>query len=375
MPFRSRDLFDDSSMSFGDHLEELRFYLIRALIGVIIVSGFTLAFGNSLVALVRQPIDRALLRHGLIEYAVDDMGTESFVDRLNDWWASGTPEETVVDPDDPEAVEQAAELERGVKKAAKMKGDQISVEIPAGDLVAALHKVNPESFPAPNDPPTKAERQPIEIKIRAPEFSIFRDYVVKSNRPVTLNVQEAFLTYVKVALVCGLVFSSPWIFYNLWMFVAVGLYDHERKFVYMYGTMSLVLFLTGAIFCFFVVFPFVLEFLLSFNAWLEVQPQIRLSEWVSFAVILPLMFGISFQLPLVMVFLNRLDIISETTYREQRRIAILVIAAVSMLLTPSDPTSMLLMMFPLVFLYELGIWLCRLNPVANPFGDEAEPVT
>jgi len=373
MPLRSRDLFEDSSMSFGDHLEELRFYLIRSLIGVIIVSGFTLAFGNSLVSLVRRPIDRALLRHGLIEYAVDDMGTESFVDRFNDWWNS-EPGEPVVEPLDPEdVVNEEASPEKTVEKTAKMKGDQIAVEIPAGDLIAALHKVNPDTFPAPSDPPTKAEQQPIEMKIRAPEFLIFRDYVVKSNRPVTLNVQEAFLTYVKVALVCGVVFSSPWIFYNLWMFVAVGLYDHERKFVYLYGAMSLILFLTGAVFCFFVVFPFVLEFLLSFNAWLEVQPQIRLSEWVSFAVILPLMFGISFQLPLVMVFLNRLDIISEPTFREQRRIAILVIAGVSMLLTPSDPTSMLLMMFPLIFLYELGIWLCRLNPVANPFGDDPEP--
>lgn len=289
------------------------------------------------------------------------------MDRFSAWWASlqtqaPSGEEGSGDPvDEPPAV----------KKSAKMLGDQIEVEIPARDLLAAMHQIAPEQFAEPAV--TNGQDKLIRMKLQAPEFSIFRDYVIKSNRPVTLNVQEAFLTFVKVALVSGLVFSSPWIFYNVWMFVAVGLYAHERKFVYLYGTLSLVLFLIGAIFCFYVVFPFVLEFLLSFNSWLEVQPQIRLSEWVSFAVMLPLMFGISFQLPLVMVFLNRLGFITTTVYREQRRMAILIIAAASMLLTPSDPTSMLLMMFPLIVLYELGIWLCRLNPMDNPFGETGEP--
>lgn len=181
------------------------------------------------------------------------------------------------------------------------------------------------------------------------------------------------MTYLKVALVCGLIFSSPWIFYNVWMFVAVGLYEHERKFVYFYGLLSLVLFLSGAAFCFYLVFPFVLEFLLGFNSWLEVQPQIRLSEWVSFAVLLPLMFGISFQLPLVMVFLTRLGIVETRLYTEQWRIAVLVIAFVSMMLTPADPASMTLMMLPLLFLYGLGIWLCKFTSTDNPFGDESEP--
>ena len=134
--------------------------------------------------------------------------------------------------------------------------------------------------------------------------------------------------------------------------------------------MSLTLFLGGVVFCFFAVFPFVLHFLLSFNAWLGVQPQIRLSEWISFAIILPLMFGISFQLPMVMLFLERISIFDAVTYRQKRRMAVLVIAILSMFLTPADPMSMLLMMFPLIVLYELGIILCAYSPVKSPF--EAE---
>ncbi len=367
MALRSRDLFEDKTMSFGDHLEELRHYLIRAVLGLIVVCIFTLIFGNRLMNVVRAPIDHALLRHGLIEYRVDDLGNKNFMDYIIDW-SNDLQRGDIFGGSQTE--------ENSEKKAAQMQGEQIKVDIPAHDLLKALHEASPDQFPAPALAEEGAESsKSIQLKIQAPEFSIFRDYVVKSNRPVTLNVQEAFMTYIKVALVCGMVFSSPWLFYNLWMFVASGLYEHERKFVYFYGTLSLVLFLSGAIFCFYIVFPFVLEFLLSFNSWLEVQPQIRLSEWVTFAVILPLMFGISFQLPLVMVFLNRLNIITEQLYREQRRMAILVIAFVSIMLTPSDPTSMLLMMFPLLFLYELGILLCKLNPVTNPFGEEGEPVT
>ncbi|TWT62504.1 twin-arginine translocase subunit TatC [Rubinisphaera italica] len=369
MALRSKDLFDDSSMSFGDHLEELRYYLIRALLGVILVSIFTLIFGNKLVALVRSPIDRALIRHGLGEHRIDDLGDDSFIERFVSWTTSLTEGKKKTE-------EELEEEATGIPRAnARLNGPQIDVQIPQADLLNALHKADPGKFPTPvgtssTDP--KAKPAEITLRIRAPEFSIFREVVKKTNRPVTLNVQEAFLTYVKVALVSGVVLSSPWIFFNAWMFVASGLYPHERKFVYLYGSLSLVLFLIGAVFCFYVVFPFILEFLLSFNAWLDVQPQIRLSEWVSFAVFLPLMFGISFQLPLVMVFLNRLNIFTETVYREQRRMAILVIAGLSMILTPSDPASMLLMMFPLIFLYEFGIYLCKLNPAANPFEREGE---
>jgi sec-independent protein translocase protein TatC len=118
--------------------------------------------------------------------------------------------------------------------------------------------------------------------------------------------------------------------------------------------------------------PLVLDFLLSYNRWLGVVPQIRLSEWVSFVVILPLMFGISFQLPIVLLFLERIGIFSAQDYREKRRLAVLAIAIASMLLSPGgDPGSMLLMFLPLVVLYELGIVLCGVLKFKPPFEEEA----
>jgi sec-independent protein translocase protein TatC len=155
--------------------------------------------------------------------------------------------------------------------------------------------------------------------------------------------------------------------------VAAGLYPHERKYVYIYLPMSTGLFMGGVLFCFFAVFPFVLNFLLGFNKWLGLNPQIRMSEWISFAVTLPLMFGLSFQLPLVMLFLERISIFEAKDYREKRRMAILVIAVLSMMLTPADPTSMIAMMLPLLLLYELGIWMCSWRAAnTNPFAEEGD---
>jgi sec-independent protein translocase protein TatC len=133
---------------------------------------------------------------------------------------------------------------------------------------------------------------------------------------------------------------------------------------------SIGLFLGGAAFCFYVAMPVMLDFLLSFNRMLELTPQLRMSEWVSFAITLPLMFGVSFQLPVVMLFLERISILSVSTYRANRRLAILVISILAMVLTPTaDPGSMMLMFVPLVGLYELGILMCSRAAAKGPFNE------
>ena len=249
----------------------------------------------------------------------------------------------------------------------------IIVNIMPSELAAALHEYNPGAYPAAKPTSEDDEEKPLEIRIAAPEFQQLETVIDRQNQTVTLNVQEAFMTYLKVAFIAGLLIASPWVFREIWLFVAAGLYPHERKYIYIYLPMSLFLFTGGAVFCFYAVFPFVLKFLLSFNAMLDVNPQIRLSEWINFAVMLPVMFGVSFQLPLVMLFLERISVFEIADYREKRRMAILVIAFLSMILTPADPMSMLLMMFPLTLLYELGIILCGFK-AHKPEAEGLEPV-
>ena len=362
----SKDLFDDSTMSFGEHLEILRVHLWKAIIGMVICVIGTLYYGDHVIRIIRTPIDEALVRHGAKQNISDDVGGLGFQSVI-DFFQGKEPEPK---PEPPPA------------------SDAIVVNVSVNQLAAALHTVRPEQWPAPekiepaksepkttsedSDTAESTEPETVAITLNAPEFARLRELEQELNRPVTLNVQEAFMTYLKVSVVAGFVVASPWIFYQIWLFVAAGLYPHERKYVYIYLPLSLGLFLFGAYFCFELVFPFVLDFLLRFNHTIAVQPQIRLSEWISFAIMLPLMFGLSFQLPLVMLLLERLSIFEVADFQEKRRMAILIIAIVSMMLTPADPMSMLLMMFPLVVLYELGIVMCRMRALnTNPVQPEA----
>lgn len=355
---KSKDLFDDSTMSFGEHLEVLRVHLWKGIIGLVIGVTIALFFGNYVVDVVRGPIDAALKRYG--HQAEDDLAEVDLWDQLKSYFSGDeeTPPETSEDGD----TTSAAASEPPQDEAA------ILVQIRPSEIATALHRLDPERYPEVTPQP---DEKLVNIEIRAPEFAAFRQTTDEFKKPITLNVQEAFMTYLKVAFVTGLVLSSPWVFYQLWLFVAAGLYPHERKYVHVYLPMSTILFVGGAVFCFYVVFPFVLDFLLRFNEWLGVVPQIRLSEWISFAIMLPLMFGLSFQLPLVMLFLERISIFDVHAYREKRRLAILVIAILSMFLTPADPMSMLAMMIPLVALYELGILMCGFRPSRSPF-EEAQ---
>lgn len=179
----------------------------------------------------------------------------------------------------------------------------------------------------------------------------------------TFSVMEAFMAYFKVALMCGLVLGSPWIFYQLWSFVAAGLYPHEKRLVNVYLPFSLVLFLIGVLACQFFVIPKAVGALLWFNEWLDMEPELRFNEWLSFAIMMPLVFGISFQLPLVMMFLERVGIMTIQGYLSYWKIAFLVIHILAAFLMPSpDILSMELLAIPLLGLYGLGILLCKLNP-------------
>ena len=190
----------------------------------------------------------------------------------------------------------------------------------------------------------------------------------------SLAATEAFMIWMKAGLILGLVIASPWIFYQMWLFVAAGLYPHEQKYVYLYLPVSLALFWSGAALAFFFVFDPVLKFLFQFNASMGIDPQPRIGEWMSFVLLLPLGFGIAFQLPIVMLFLNLLGIFSVANYVEKWRIAVLVIFIVSMVLTPAEPISMILMAIPLTGLYFLGIAMCRwLRPNRNPYRQVYEP--
>lgn len=358
---KSKDLFDESVMTFGEHLEELRTRLINSIYGLVIAMTITLFFGEQVIVFIRQPVDAALERSQVRRTekklealrVQDNVKGYSFLESVGTWarnqfWPPATPKPTAeVAPPTPEAERT------------------IVLDLNARELMQQLHDLVPDSFPAP---PEELKDRKLSLSASSDVFVDLRSRIKQINEPVTLNVQEAFVTYMKVAFISGLVLASPWIFYQMWLFVAAGLYPHEQKYVYTFLPMSIGLFLLGATFCFYGVFPTVLDFLLGFNERMGISAQLRISEYISFAVMLPLVFGVSFQLPLVMLFLNKVSIMQVKAYRDQRRMAILVIAILSMVLTPTaDPMTMFLMMAPLVCLYEVGILLCVWSENKSPF--------
>ena len=337
-----RDLFDNSTMTFGEHLEVLRFHLIRALLGVSVCVIVALMYGESLVRLIREPVDQALRRANFIAVKDD-------VKEFNFW-------QSVKNQIFPPDTSAASKPENAPLKTTEERRT-ITIEFSAQELADQLHQASPETYPAA---PSELQDKTLSLKATSEAFRQFRQGLEKIDRPVTLNVQEAFVTYVKVSFVAGLIVASPWVFYQLWLFVAAGLYPHERRYIYTFLPMSIGLFLGGVIFCFYAVLPNVLDFLLGYNARIELTAQIRISEWISFAIMLPVMFGLSFQLPLIMLFLSKINLFTVNHYLSQWRMAVLVIAILSMLLTPTpDPMTMMLMMVPLLLLYFLGILLCH----------------
>ena len=183
----------------------------------------------------------------------------------------------------------------------------------------------------------------------------------------TLSAQEAFMVYFKAVLGAAAVLTSPWIFLQLYSFISVGLYAHERRFVNMTLPFSILLFLTGVATCYFMIFPFMLSFFLNANTWMDLQPNLRLSEWIGFSVILMLIFGIMFQLPLLMLMLERVGIVSHEVLAKKRKMAVFVMFIVAAIATPADPTSQVLLAIPMCGLYELGLFLMRYFEKRNPF--------
>ena len=189
------------------------------------------------------------------------------------------------------------------------------------------------------------------------------------------GVTEAFFTKLKVSFIAALFAASPIIFFQAWRFVAPGLYDSEKRLALPFAVAASFFFVVGASFCYWLVFPVGFRFFLAEYQSISVAPQIRISEYLTFASRMLLAFGITFELPVVTFFLARVGIVTHRTLLGTWRYATVVIFIVAAVLTPGpDVASQLLMATPLLVLYWLSIgvaWLvARPAPAAVPAGSE-----
>ncbi len=186
------------------------------------------------------------------------------------------------------------------------------------------------------------------------------DAMGEEARLIALGPADGFISYVKIALITGLFLSSPWVFYHLWMFVAAGLYPNEKKYVYIAAPFSAALFVAGALFFIVVVGPLTLGFLVRINNFISLSSQFSFRLYIAFVTHLMLVFGIAFQTPTAIFFLNRTGLVSLKALSKSRKYTILVIVIVAAMATPPDVVSQIALAVPLYLLFELGIVLSYL---------------
>ncbi len=211
-------------------------------------------------------------------------------------------------------------------------------------------------------------------------FKILVHPLVKVMKPgdslIFTGLPEAFFTYLKVAFLAGLMVAAPVIIYQFWMFVAPGLYDREKRLMLPIVFLSSIFFIGGALFGYFIVFPWGFKFFLGF-ATETIRPMPSMKEYLGFSAKLLLAFGLVFELPLVITFLARLGIVSVDFLKKNRKYALLLFFVGAALLTPPDVVTQIMMALPLMVLYEISIIGARVfgkkKPAAETKSEDASP--
>jgi len=364
---RDEDLFNQSSMSFLEHLDELRVCMIGALMCVVvglIISVIPLgpypSMATQAVAYIQSPLKKSLESYHLLQSQrqlrekmrdLRNLGYDSDIASLPSKLHM-TAHPFYIFPQDLETLRTAGVQASVGKSLPEIERARMAKLRKVDNFGAYREEVVTQTSLNASDDPTK------------PTMVILWEKVADDSRSRTraLSVQESFIIFLKTAVFLGVVLGSPGVFYYFWRFVGAGLYASEKKYVYRFLPLSVSLFLAGFALAFFVVFQFMLQFLFRFNAGMDIEPDTRISEWLNFALLIPVAFGIAFQLPLAMFVLERLRIFSIQVYLEKWRISIFSVACLAMLITPPDPWSMLFMLSCLILLYFGGIFLCYIFP-------------
>ena len=317
----SKELDNLKSMSLGDHLEELRARLIMILLGIFIGLVVSLFFGKFFIRLLETPYNNAM----------DKMQKE------------------LVEQDQQEDEKPETKAE---EDAAKTEDDTTKPEVP---IVA-------ETVTDPNKPLTETEQLRAALDQLRAEFEELKAELerVRNATPLTsMAPSESFKIYLKVSLVFGLLFSSPWVIWQIWAFVSSGLYKKEKQFAHTIAPASTILFIAGSLFFMFVVAPLVMEFFVNFDKMLGVHSRWTLLNYVNMVLSMILIFGVAFQMPIVIVFAEKVGLVTVEQLSSGRKYVILGIVIVAAMATPPEVISQISLAVPLYILYEGSLVVCR----------------
>lgn len=297
------------SMSLGDHLEELRVRMILALAGILIGLVICLFFGKYIIYVIESPYHRAM------------------------------------------------------KEVRKIKID-VEQEEPEGDLaIITISLDQTQSFTSlkPGDS--------FEAYIQIPEKDpngVYNDDVREvvltdstGKGLQTIQPAEGFLTYIKICLMFGLLLTSPWVFWQVWAFVSAGLYLHEKRFIHVVSPISAALFVGGALFFLLGVAPLAMTFFIRFNKALSLESHWTFQSYVNMILMLTFVFGMAFQMPIAIVFAERMGLVTVDNLTNGRKYVIVALTVIAAMATPPDVISQVSLFVPMYALYEGGVLACR----------------
>lgn len=175
---------------------------------------------------------------------------------------------------------------------------------------------------------------------------------------VFLSPAEALWAHFKISIVVGLMLSFPILLHQAWKFISPGLLPKEKRYAFPFISLATVLFLFGIAFCFFIVLPFAIGFLLTFKVGDFLTPMLSIGRYIAFILTFILAFGLIFELPVVIFFLTKVGIVTPAALARNRKYAVLAAFIVAAFLTPTpDIFNQLLMAIPIILLYEMSIWI------------------
>lgn len=376
----------DSSMTFLEHLGELRTRIIRFLIIFFICILVCYGFRKELLDIVKSPVEKPLQKYASTPAQVMDENPPLL--DLQRYSCQCTPTSS-------QKVFYTGGAEKTVKELPQLK--------PIGQEKVNRTEINSKSGEEGGTLSLATVEKPIKTKVSAPEereepllkslknlvFS-FLDIPVSdtprksvpslSQLPPQLSCQctpnsgsqlrenkapmvylglpELFFTQMKTAIFAGFFISFPFLIIQIWGFVGPALFKSEKKVFWWFSFSTYVCFIGGALFGYFIVFPYGFDFFLSLTEPGEVVPSLSIGQYLGLAIKMLIAFGVIFELPLMTFILARLGLLTPKVMIQNARMAFLVICVLSAILTPPDPFTMLLMAAPLIGLYMVSILVC-----------------
>jgi sec-independent protein translocase protein TatC len=317
------------------HLAELRKRLSLSALSLIVAFVVAFTFHNSILTWITEPLNNALAEVGRIVNS-QEKGTW----HLDPVEGNATKVKVV----QPESAQEAAalKLENAANKA---------VDLATAELSAVLKEI-------------ASAAKELKESIKGLNQNI--DKSTFDGQITTHQVGGAFFVALKVSFFAAILGALPFILYQLWLFIAPGLYDNEKQMVYPFVIGGAFMFFVGVLFAYYVVTPFGFQFLITFGSFLY-TPLINIEDYVGFFTKILAGFGLAFELPVVAYTLGKIGMITDNSLKDFFKYAVIIIFVLAALLTPPDVLTQLLMAAPLIILYGFSIIILK---YVNPHVDE-----